>query len=225
MLTDITMIIVFYFFGAFPHLYLLCKLHKISTSGDLHMNLWQGAGPFWGITGVMIDVLKGIATILICNAIGLDLWATVACGLSAVAGQMWPVFSRFDGEKGNTVGLGMAVTLAYLPTLIALIPALIGLISKLVKLLRLKGQSTRTRFTKGAGTSNTLPIGVALAFFILPIAAYFLGEPVEIVVGFSILFVIIMIRRLTQGLTDDIKAKRKMGGVLLNRLLLDRSIK
>ncbi|HAS05082.1 MAG TPA: hypothetical protein DCR71_04960 [Dehalococcoidia bacterium] len=225
MLTDITMIVVFYFFGAFPHLYLLCKLHKISTSGDLHMNLWQGAGPFWGITGVLADVFKGVATILICYAIGLDLWVIVACGLAAVVGQMWPVFSGFDGEKGNTVGLGMAVTLAYMPTLIALIPALIGLISKLVKLLRLKGQSTRTRFTKGAGTSDALPIGIAMTFFILPIAAYFLGEPVEIVVGFVILFAIIMIRRLTQGITKDIKAKRKMGRVLLNRLLLDRSIK
>lgn len=225
MLTEIALIIVFYFFGAFPHLYLLCKLHKLDTSGDLHMNLWQGAGPFWGITGVLFDVFKGIATILICYAIGLDLWVTVACGLATVTGQMWPVFSGFDGEKGNTVGLGMSITLAYLPTLIALIPALIGLISKLVKLLRLKGQSTRTRFTKGAGTSDALPIGVALAFFILPIAAYFLGKPIEIVVGFIILFVIIMIRRLTQGLTEDIKAKRKMGEVLLNRLLLDRSIK
>ncbi len=225
MLTDIALIIVFYFLGAFPHLYLMCKLHKLSTSGDLHMNLWQGAGPFWGITGVLIDVFKGIGTILICYAIGLDLWATVACGLAAVAGQMWPVFSKFDGEKGNTVGLGMAVTLAYPATFIALIPALVGLITKLVKLLRLKGQTTRTRFTKGAGTSNTLPIGVAIAFFILPLAAWLLGEPLEIIIGFVILFVIIMIRRLTQGLTEDIKAKRKLGRVLLNRFLLDRSIK
>ena len=225
MLTDIALIIVFYLLGAFPHLYLMCKLHKLSTSGDLHMNLWQGAGPFWGISGVMIDVLKGVATILICYAIGLDLWVTVACGLAAVVGQMWPVFSRFDGEKGNTVGLGMAVTLAYTATFIAIIPALVGLISKLVKALKLKGQTTRTRFTKGAGTSNTLPIGVAIAFFILPFAAWFLGEPVEIVVGFIILFVIIMIRRLTQGITEDIKAKRKLGEVLLNRFLFDRGIK
>jgi glycerol-3-phosphate acyltransferase PlsY len=225
MLTNIALIIVFYFLGAFPHLYLMCKLHKLSTSGDLHMNLWQGAGPFWGITGVLIDVLKGVATILICYAIGLDLWVTVACGLTAVAGQMWPVFSKFDGEKGNTVGLGMAVTLAYLPTFIAIIPAFIGLLSKLVKLLRLKGQTTRTRFTKGAGTSDALPIGVALAFFILPLASWFLDKPIEIVIGFIILFVIIMIRRLTQGLTEDIKAKRKLGQVLLNRFLLDRSVK
>ncbi len=225
MLANIAMIIVSYFIGAFPHLYLMCKLHGLSTKDDLHMNLWQGAGPFWGISGVLIDVLKGVATILICYAIGLDLWAIVACGLAAVTGQMWPVFSRFDGEKGNTVGLGMAVTLVYLAVFIAIIPAFIGLMVKLVKTLRLKGQTTRMRFTKGAGHSDSLPIGVVISFFILPFVSYFLGEPTEIIIGFSILFVIIVIRRLTQGLTEDIKAGRKIGEVLLNRFLLDRSIK
>jgi acyl phosphate:glycerol-3-phosphate acyltransferase len=99
MLINIVMIIVSYFIGAFPQLYLLCKLHKLSTNGDLHINLWQGAGPFWGITGVLIDILKGIITILVCKAIGLDLWIIVACGLAAVAGQMWPVFTGSTGKK------------------------------------------------------------------------------------------------------------------------------
>jgi hypothetical protein len=134
-------------------------------------------------------------------------------------------FYRFDGEKGNTTGLGIALILSFPSTLIALIPALFGLISKLVRLLRLKGQSTRTRFTKGAGQSDALPIAVAIAYFVLPVAAYFLGEPKEIVIGLIILFVIIMIRRLTQGLTEDIKAKRNLREVLFNRFLLDRSIK
>jgi glycerol-3-phosphate acyltransferase PlsY len=110
MLTNIAMIIVSYFIGAFPHLYLFCKLHRLSTSGDLHMNLWKGAGPFWGLTGVLIDIFKGIVTILLARALGLDLSIVVACGLATVAGQMWPVFAKFDGEKGNTTGLGMAIT-------------------------------------------------------------------------------------------------------------------
>jgi glycerol-3-phosphate acyltransferase PlsY len=225
MFTGIAMVVVSYFIGAFPQLYLLCKLHKLDTNGDLHMNLWQGAGPLWGIAGVLADVFKGIVTVLICYTAGLDLWLIVTCGLVAVAGQMWPVFSRFDGEKGNTVGLGMALTLTYSVTLIALIPAFIGILSKLIRLLRIKEQSTRTRFTKGAGTSDALPIGVALSFLILPFIAYLLNKPTEITAGFAVLFLIIMIRRLTQGLSEDIKAKRKIGRVLLNRLLLDRSVK
>ncbi len=225
MFINILMVIISYFIGAFPQLYLFCKLNKVNTEGDLHINLWQGAGPFWGISGVAIDVLKGVITILIARAIGLDLWIIVACGLAVVAGQMWPVFSKFDGEKGNSTGFGMAITLAYQPTLIALIPVFVGLISKLVKLLRLKGQSGRNRFTKGAGQSNTLPIGMALGFGILPIASYFLDKPIEITVGFVALFALVVIRRLTQGLTEDIKNKRNLGEVLINRFLYDRSQK
>jgi glycerol-3-phosphate acyltransferase PlsY len=99
MFINILMIIVSYFIGAFPQLYLFCKFNKLSTTGDLHMNLWQGAGPFWGITGVLIDVFKGIGTILICYAIGLDLWVTVACGLAAVSGQMWRFFPGSTVKK------------------------------------------------------------------------------------------------------------------------------
>jgi hypothetical protein len=92
-----------------------------------------------------------------------------------------------------------------------------------VRLLNLKGQSTRNRFTVGAGQSDALPLGIVIGFFLLPVASYFLGEPKEITIGFIILFVIVMLRRLTQGLTEDIKNKRNLILVLFNRFLYDRS--
>jgi glycerol-3-phosphate acyltransferase PlsY len=223
MLINIAIIFISYLIGALPHLYYLCKLHRIDTTGDLHQNLWRGAGPFWGLCGILIDILKGVAPIWLGKALGLDLSIIVTCGLAAVVGQMWPVFSKFDGEKGNTTGLGIALTLAYQPTLVALVPVLCGLISKLVRLLNIKGQSFSTRFRSGAGQSDALPIGVALGFLVLPIASYWLGEPIEIVLGFIILLVIIMLRRLTQGLTKDLKSTRDLKIVLFNRLLYDRS--
>jgi glycerol-3-phosphate acyltransferase PlsY len=216
-------IIVSYLIGAFPHLYILCKLHRISTTGDLHINLWQGAGAFWGFGSVLIDILKGALPIWLGKALGLDLSIVVAGGLSAVAGQMWPVFLKFDGEKGNSTGLGVALALAYPATLVALIPVGYGLTSKLVRLLRIKGESLRSRFRSGAGQSDALPIGVALAFLILPIAGHWLGAPAEVVLGFIILFLIIMLRRLTQGLTEDIRNKGDLKIILFNRLLYDRS--
>ena len=63
MLISITAVIVSYLIGAFPHLYFLCKLHKIETAGDRHINLWQGAGPFWGLGAVAVDVFKGVIVI------------------------------------------------------------------------------------------------------------------------------------------------------------------
>lgn len=223
MLTNLIAIIASYFIGALPHLYVLCKLRRITTTGDLHINLWQGAGPLWGLAAILIDVLKGAAAILLGRLLGLDLAIITACGLAAVAGQMWPVFARFDGEKGNTTGLGMALALAFTATLVALVPALLGLLSKLVRLLKIKNQPLGRRFKSGAGPSDALPVGVALTLLILPVAAYLLGEPAEVVFGFVVLLVIIMLRRLTQGLSEDIKNRRDLKSVVLNRLLYDRS--
>lgn len=223
MLVNITIILVSYLVGAFPHLYFLCKLHRINTTGDLHIHLWQGAGPFWGLSGVLIDILKGAVPIWLGKVLGLDLSIIVTCGLAAVVGQMWPVFYKFDGEKGNTSGLGMALALVYQPTLVAAIPAICGLLSKLVRALNIKNQSMRNRFTSGAGQSDALPVGVFLSFLILPIASYWLGKPVEVTLGFIILYVVLMVRRLTQGLTEDINNRRSLIKALFYRLIYDRS--
>ena len=223
MLINIAIIFISYLIGALPHLYYLCKLRKIDTTGDLHQNLWQKAGIFWGSCGILIDILKGVIPILLGKVLGLDLSIIVVCGLAAVAGQMWPVFSKFDGEKGNTTGLGIALTLAYQPTLVALVPVLYALISKLVRLTNIKGQSFRNRFRSGAGKSDALPIGVALGFLVLPIVSYWMVKPIEVVFGFIILLVIIILRRLTQGLTEDLKNTCDLKIVLYNRLLYDRS--
>ena len=223
MLITIAAIIISYFIGAFPHLYLLCRLLRISTAGDRHINLWQGAGPVWGLVAIFIDVLKGAIAIWLAGVFGLDLAIVVSCGLVAVAGQMWPVFSRFNGEKGNTTGLGIALALAYQPTLIALVPVLFGLISKLVRLLKIKGQPVSQRFKSGAEQSNTLPLGVALTLLLLPLFSYFLGEPREVVLGFVGLLILIMLRRITSGLTKDLRAKRELKSVICNRILYDRS--
>jgi acyl phosphate:glycerol-3-phosphate acyltransferase len=224
MLIHITAVIASYFIGAFPHLYFLCKLRKIETTGDRHINLWQKAGPLWGLVAIAGDVFKGIIVICLGKAMGLDLSTIVICGLVAVSGQMWPVFSKFDGEKGNTTGLGMALALTLPATMAALVPVLFGLISKLVRLLRIKDQPLSNRFKSGAGKSNALPVGVALGLLILPVASYLLGEPTELVFGFVGLFVIVMIRRLTQGLAWDIKNRHKANlyRVIYNRFLYDR---
>ena len=225
MLINIAIIILSYLIGAFPHLYFLCKLHRINTTGDLHINLLHGVKPFWGLGGVLIDILKGAIPIWLGKALGLDFSIIVTCGLSAVAGQMWPVFQKFDGEKGNTTGLGIALALAYQPTLLALLPGIFGITSKLVKSLNIKGQSLVSRLRSKTGRSDALPIGVILGFLVLPIASYWLGQSVEVVVGFVILLAIIILRRLTQGLTEDLREKRDLKMVLYNRLLYDRNQK
>jgi glycerol-3-phosphate acyltransferase PlsY len=214
---------VSYFIGALPHLLLLCKLRHVETTGDLHINLWQKAGPLWGLGSIIIDILKGTVPVWLSKILGFDLTVVVACGLAAVAGQMWPVFHKFNGEKGNSTGLGMALALGIQPLLIALVPVVLGLLSKLVRALGVKGQPLESRLKSGSGQSNALPISVILGFLVLPIAAFWHGESTEIVVGFIVLLAMVIIRRLTAGLTEDLKTSNKIAKVLWNRLIYDRS--
>jgi acyl phosphate:glycerol-3-phosphate acyltransferase len=215
-------ILVSYFIGAFPHLLLLCRLFRLPTTGDLHHTLWQRVGPVLGLGAILVDVLKGTLAVWLSRALGFDLWVVAACGLAAVAGQMWPVFHKFYGEKGNTTGAGMALALAFMPTLIAVVPVFFALLSKVIKIFRLKGRPLGSRFKSGAGQSNVLPMGVALAFLILPLAAYWLGYPSSTVAGLVVLLIMVMFRRLTAGLSHDFKDKRPLKPVLWYRLIYDR---
>jgi hypothetical protein len=64
---------------------------------------------------------------------------------------------------------------------------------------------------------------MAVGFFVLPIASWQLAEPVTIIIAYSVLFILLMVRRLTAGLKDDLIATGGVKSILVNRLLYDRS--
>jgi len=64
---------------------------------------------------------------------------------------------------------------------------------------------------------------MAVGFLVLPIASWGLGEPPVITLGYLVLFILIIVRRLTVGLRDDLKANPRVRDILRNRLLYDRS--
>jgi hypothetical protein len=69
-----------------------------------------------------------------------------------------------------------------------------------------------------------MPLGMLAAFAIAPLASTLLGQPLEMTWAFLAVFVIIIIRRLTAGLSKDLKtASTSVGAMLLNRFLYDRS--
>jgi len=57
----------------------------------------------------------------------------------------------------------------------------------------------------------------------LPLAAWVVGQPREVIFAFVALFVLIMLRRLTGGLSEDLRKPSWKSGMLMNRLLFDRS--
>ncbi len=222
--SDLAIIIGAYFIGAFPQLLLMARLFHVEPVGDLHHAIWQKAGPGWGLFASAVDVFKGIGAVWLARSLGFDISVVILAALVATCGQMWPVFKHFDGEKGNTTGFGAAATLAFWPAIICLVPVFLAIISKVAKALQLKNVPKDQRFRTGAGQSNALPLGVAAAFLLMPIVAGLFDEPTALVWGFAALFILIMVRRLTAGISQDLATDIPRDKIFWSRLLLDRPV-
>jgi len=223
MWVDVTLILGAYLLGSLPHLSTLAKLRGIDLEGDYHISLWERAGPLLCFTGILGEFAKGAIPVLIARSLGFSLPIIALVGLAAVSGQMWPIFSRFDGEKGNTIGLAMAAALAPKSTLIALVPIVIAVILRVGPRLLSARRSTDHRSAIGGVPSRILPLGMATGFFILPFASWWLGKPLEIIMGCAALFILIMLRRLTAGIRKDLAVSTDIKAIITRRLLYDRA--
>ena len=212
-----------YLFGSIPHLYLLAKANKLDVSGDLHMALWRRGGRPLGTLGFILELVKGAVPVLAGWALGMDSAVIAAGGVAAVCGQMWPIFYHFDGEKGNSIGAAMALTLTPAPFGISFIFMLGGYLIRTVPRFLRKDQSLNEKFKLGGPPSLSFPLGMAIAFLVLPLAAWWLGEPDSVVTAYWALFALIMVRRVTAGITADVQERKSMLRVIINRLLFDRA--
>ena len=223
MWANLLLVLGAYLLGSIPHLSLLAKLCRVELDGDFHENLWYRAGRFTGVMGVIGEFIKGILPVLVGKLLGFDILIVSVAGLAAVCGQMWPVFSRFDGEKGNSIALAMIVTLAPVSGLIILIFPIISLIIRTVPRLIARFRKSGDTSIVGGPYSRSLPVGMFLCFLALPFVSWYVGEPVAVVWAFALLYILIMVRRLTAGIREDLKVSRDIGDILLKRLLFDRA--
>jgi glycerol-3-phosphate acyltransferase PlsY len=236
-LADIALIIGAYLLGSLPFMLLLARAKGVDLSEeeDLHMALWHKVGRLEGLSGVLIDMIKGVIPIVIGFSFDFPLAITAAAGVAAVVGQMWPVFRKFDGERGNTTGIGVVIALtmyltatysplAYVVFIIFAIPILIGISFKIIPRFIQSDQTISERFMFGGPVSNSMPLGMGAGFAIATLSSWCLRQPQEMTWAFLAVFVVLMIRRLTVGLSKDLKEpKTSIRSILINRLLYDRS--
>jgi glycerol-3-phosphate acyltransferase PlsY len=222
---ELALIVGAYIVGSLPFMYLLGRLHGIDLRqcDDMHLTLWRNVNPIEGLMGVGFDVAKGVITVVVARAAGFDVGWVAFAGVVAVAGQMWPVFFKFDGEKGNSVGIPMAAALAWGALVWALIPAVIGAAIRTVPRLAQSNQTMKDRARLGGPPSMSLPLGMAAAFAVLPLAAWLGDEPWQVTVAFAGMFGLIMLRRVTTDLWEDLRRPSGRKRAFLNRLLFDRS--
>ncbi len=122
-----------YLLGSIPFTQLVARWRKgldLRTVGSGNvggMNTIQNVGLFWGLLAGTLDVAKGLAAILLTQALGAPqpwhLWA----GLAAVAGHNWPIWLRFRGGKGIAVTLGLGAYVAFPEMLIGFLLGLLVL--------------------------------------------------------------------------------------------------
>jgi len=90
-------------------------------------NTWRVLGWKFGVSVLIIDMLKGVAAATLAPRILISLGLTsldpgtvaVLCGMAAVLGHVFPVYLRFRGGKGVATAAGMLIATAPIPVGIA----------------------------------------------------------------------------------------------------------
>ena len=171
-------------------------------------NLWRTVGPIAGVVGGVLDATKGLVAVLAASAAGLGTETALACGVAAVAGQMWPVFHRFDGGRANATGWGFALAADPVAAVAMGIPVVAAAVMRL---------ATRPR------PSRIVPVAALASFAVWPAVIWEQqGLTATVVAGVAV-FVLVLVRRLTADLRDDLATGAPAGRVLWNRAMFDRS--
>lgn len=226
MLVNILWIVGAYLYGSVPVVYLLGRLRGVDLSQeeDMHISLWRKVGRVEGFCGIFWDVIKGgIAVLVVDRALHLEDWVVAGVGLAVILGELWPVFLRGRGEKANTTGMGMAAALVYQAIPFLLGPIVLGALVRTVPRFLHRGQTMDERMKLGGPPSLSLPLGMFFGFALFPVGCWVWDAGWERIAAGIVLFALILVKRLTFGLTDDIKKEGLKPSIIVNRLLFDRS--
>ena len=108
-----------YLFGSFPSGYLTGKIAKgidirsLGSGSTGATNVLRHIGKRAAITVFLLDVFKGVISILLAKYFLLnDSWQ-VAVGLSTLIGHIWPVWLNWRGGKAVATGLGIFLGLSW----------------------------------------------------------------------------------------------------------------
>jgi glycerol-3-phosphate acyltransferase PlsY len=171
-------------------------------------NLAKSVGLAEGIVGGTLDGAKGFLAVVVARSIGLPIEEQLACGIAALVGQMWPVFHQFDGGRANATGWGFALAADPIAALIMGVPLYVGLVAVRV---------VRPRPTR------LLPLASILSFAIFPAVIWEQEGTTPTVVAGLVVLALILVRRLTAGLREDLATGAPLARVLTNRAIYDRS--
>jgi acyl phosphate:glycerol-3-phosphate acyltransferase len=208
------LVIAAYILGSIPLSYITARsrgvdirkrgTHQVGTG-----NLWRTTSHALGFFVGAFDFLKGMLMVFIAYKAGLDASLQLFTGIAVIIGHNWPVFLRFHGGRGIATALGLIIIMPSLnaPAEITTWP-----------LIAFFGIGIAVLFV-----AHRTPVPVLVALITLPITSAITGEPARVTIGYAVLLVIIIIKRLTAQPNKETAVS--MSHVLLNRFLFDRDIK
>lgn len=149
-----------YLIGSIPFSFLVARLFGVRDvravgSGNVGAtNVMRSAGKGPGLLALVLDGLKGAATVWIARALTPSESAVCLAGLCAVMGHLFPIWLGFRGGKGVATGAGLFIPLAP-QALAAAVVVFLGALAGL----------------------RYVSLASMLASLALPLAAWLLGAP------------------------------------------------
>ena len=109
-------------------------IKKVGSGNAGTTNALRAMGKKAGAITCIVDILKGVAAVLIGMLVAGPMGASV-CGLMVYLGHVWPIVYRFQGGKGVATAFGAVIAVSPLVALISLvIVAAVVFISKRMSL-------------------------------------------------------------------------------------------
>ncbi|MBA3450085.1 MAG: glycerol-3-phosphate 1-O-acyltransferase PlsY [Chloroflexia bacterium] len=125
-LAGIAVTVSAFLIGAIPWGYVVARsttgvdLREVGSGGTGATNVLRTLGFRASAIVFVLDVVKGVASVLLARALGLGTLWEAAAGVAVVAGHCWSPFIGFKGGKGVATGAGAATVL--FPFVVAVLP-------------------------------------------------------------------------------------------------------
>lgn len=163
---------------------------------DAHLLLKQAGGRA-AMAAAALDVLKGFVPVVVAsNVTGPH--EIAACAIGTVAGHCWPPY--FHRVAGRGLAAAAGAFLGFVPVEMAL-----------AGLIRIIGS-----LAKAGGLASTV------GFVLLPVVAWYRGQPAPYLVAALVINVLIFARRL-EGIGEDVALGIPLGRAVVRRAVLDAS--
>ncbi len=174
-------------------------LRRVGSGNLGTANVYHEVGRSWGAVAFFADCAQEAAVVLIMRSSHLGLGWQAAGGLAVIAGHNWSAFLSFQGGRG--MAMTLTGTLILLPWEGLLMVALLAL---------------------GVVARRTAELNL-LALCLVPVLAWRLGRPVELV-AFALMVLLLTLLRRLQGSPwlGKTTLREDPRRVIWNRIIYDR---